>query len=634
MKTKRVVCLYRVSTKTQLTNDDIPMQIKACADFIKKQRTWKLEKEYTEKGVSGYHKSAKERDVLVQLQKDAVAGLFDVLLVFMFDRLGRREDETPFVVEWLVSQGIEVWSVSEGQQTFDDHTDKLINYIHYWQSSGESEHTSIRVAEKHNQLVVDGKFRGGCAPYGYRLEYSGEYNRKGYERKKLVIHELEATVVRRVFELSSDINMGSYRVAQILNDEGLTTQRGKKWTVQTILRMLRNPVYKGDYVAGKVRRKRGKPVTSKKETWVHSRELVKELTVVDVALWEQVNANISQRDTRAGATPHDKSGFLLTNVAYCSYCKAKMHPRISRSKRQLKGTGEIAVYSSKYYFCPKKARQGDCDGYVQHGIKRIEAALLDEIYAYLDSIKAMDISRTIMNRKAKLLKGQSETIKPMLQKIATLKKEVARLEEEILKCLAGESAFTQKQLSEAMSDKVSELSAMEHEVKTEKEKTAVAINRLDELTVFRKLVVSWKKEFSRANTETQSALISMVIDHVHIARDSVDIKFKYNHHDIEDIYGGKIIRQGGAPPACPIGSSCDGCWGDRCERGIGSPPLGGNRGGDCCGRRGWGWNPAWRGSSCGCGWGSNRWGWGGYNWLGSVAEIPVSKIVNFTHNTI
>ena len=90
----------------------------------------------------------------------------------------------------------------------------------------------------------------------------------------------------------------------------------------------------------------------------------------------------------------------------------------------------------------------------------------------------------------------------------------------------------------------------------------------------------------------------------------------------------RLITDIGAPPACPVGSSCDGCWGDRCEdNSIGS------RGG-ACGRRGWGWNPAWRGSSCGCGWGSNRWGWGGYNWLGAIAEIPVSKIVNFTHNTI
>jgi len=88
----------------------------------------------------------------------------------------------------------------------------------------------------------------------------------------------------------------------------------------------------------------------------------------------------------------------------------------------------------------------------------------------------------------------------------------------------------------------------------------------------------------------------------------------------------RLITDIGAPPACPIGSSCDGCWGDRCEGGRG-----------VCdgfnGRRGWGWGPGWRGG-CGCGWGRGRWGWGGFNWLGSVAEIPCNKIVSFTHNSI
>ena len=75
----------------------------------------------------------------------ALKGEFDILLVFMFDRLGRRDDETPFVVEWFVKQGIEVWSAMEGQQRFDTHVDKLLNYIRYWQASGESIKTSLRV---------------------------------------------------------------------------------------------------------------------------------------------------------------------------------------------------------------------------------------------------------------------------------------------------------------------------------------------------------------------------------------------------------------------------------------------------------------------------------------------------------
>ena len=530
MVIKRVACLYRVSTKSQLIVDDIPMQIKACADFIKKHHTWKLEIEYTEKGVSGYHKSADERDVLVQLKKDAAMGMYDVLLVFMFDRLGRREDETPFIAEWFVKQGIELWSVCEGQQTFDNHTDKLQNYIRYWQSAAESENTSMRVAEKHNQLVMDGKFRGGVAPYGYTLEYSGEYNRKGYERKKLVIYEPEAIVVRKIFELSSDVDMGSFKVAKILNDEGRTTRTGKNWTVQGIVRMLRNPVYKGDYVAGKVRAKSGKKVASPKESWVHSSQLVDSLMIVAPTIWDKVNANISQRDTKANSSgvTLDKDAFLLSHVAYCGYCNAKLHPRISSTKRQLKGTGEIATYKSKYYNCPNKTRLGDCAGQFQYGIVKIETIVFDEIYSYLDNIKSMNISRLVAERKAGLAKEQSQKLKPITQKITSLKKEVARLEEEVLRCLMGESAFTEKQLSEIMKDKADVLSTLEQERSFITSGTDAIADRMDKLMAFKKSTVSWKKEFAGADVYIQKELVGMLIDRVRITHDSVDISFMYN----------------------------------------------------------------------------------------------------------
>ena len=66
----------------------------------------------------------------------------------MFDRIGRRDNETPFVVQWFVENGIEVWSTKEGEQRFDSHVDKLLNYIRFWQASGESEKTSMRIRTK------------------------------------------------------------------------------------------------------------------------------------------------------------------------------------------------------------------------------------------------------------------------------------------------------------------------------------------------------------------------------------------------------------------------------------------------------------------------------------------------------
>jgi len=80
----------------------------------------------------------------------------------------------------------------------------------------------------------------------------------------------------------------------------------------------------------------------------------------------------------------------------------------------------------------------------------------------------------------------------------------------------------------------------------------------------------------------------------------------------------KLITDIGAAPACPVGSCCTGGFG-----GWGN---------------GWGWGGGFGG--CGNGWGLNS-GFscgcecnGGSSWLGSVTEIPISRIASFTHNAI
>ena len=154
---KRVYCLYRVSTAQQVdvVKDDIPMQRIACHDFAARMG-WTILVEKEEKGISGFKVFAEKRDAIQELKEAALNKEFDVLLVFMFDRLGRIENETPFVLEWFADHGIEVWSVNEGQQKFDQHVDKLMNYIRFWQASGESEKTSIRVKTRMHQMVAEG----------------------------------------------------------------------------------------------------------------------------------------------------------------------------------------------------------------------------------------------------------------------------------------------------------------------------------------------------------------------------------------------------------------------------------------------------------------------------------------------
>ena len=224
---KRVYTLYRVSTKGQVEKDDIPMQKEACRNFAESQG-WEIVKEFSEKGVSGFKKSAKERDELQKIQQAAMEGKFDILLVFMFDRLGRRDDETPFIVEWFTKQGIEVWSVNEGQQRFDTHVDKLMNYIRYWQASGESLKTSVRTRTRLEQLTGEGHYTGGTVAFGYKRVRLGRVNKKNQEVCDLVIDEAEAEIVRQIFAQFREVSRKKLLESVKTNDAARIQKKIKK----------------------------------------------------------------------------------------------------------------------------------------------------------------------------------------------------------------------------------------------------------------------------------------------------------------------------------------------------------------------------------------------------------------------
>ena len=151
----RAALAYRVSTKGQVDHDDIPMQKIDCRKFAQKQG-WRVVKEVAEKGVSGSKVSASKRDAIQQLKEEAANGEFDILLVYMFDRLGRIESETPFVLEWFVQHGIQMWSTHEGQQKIETHGDKLMNYIRFGRRQGSRrKHPSEPATESDKSCPVD-----------------------------------------------------------------------------------------------------------------------------------------------------------------------------------------------------------------------------------------------------------------------------------------------------------------------------------------------------------------------------------------------------------------------------------------------------------------------------------------------
>ncbi len=94
-------------------------------------------------------------------------------------------------------------------------------------------------------MVLEGRFRGGKTPYGYRLEKSGILNKRKHEVNRLVIDDEEAEIVRMMFDLCVSSGYGKFRLAHFLNDHGIRNRKGETWHDATIGAILHNPLYKG-----------------------------------------------------------------------------------------------------------------------------------------------------------------------------------------------------------------------------------------------------------------------------------------------------------------------------------------------------------------------------------------------------
>ena len=320
----RVLCLYRVSSAKQLYHDsndeaDIPMQRLRCREFAE-QNGWTIVCELQEEGISGHKVRAENRDKVQMIKDYALKQKFDILLVFMFDRIGRIADETPFVVEWLISHGIRVWASEEGEQRIESHTDRLMNYIRFWQADGESQKTAIRTANSLHILTEQGYYTGGSCPYGYKLVKSGRMNKKKQEVHDLAVNEEEAAQVRLMFHLAYTYGYGAQCIANHLNAHGYKNRSGSNWHPSTLQSIMRNVLYTGILRSGDT-------VSPVQEN----------LRIVDDKTFNGVQAMLQTRsrkyqETRS-APLNTRGNSLMAGNIFCGHCGKALHrQRSHRSK--------------------------------------------------------------------------------------------------------------------------------------------------------------------------------------------------------------------------------------------------------------------------------------------------------------
>jgi site-specific DNA recombinase len=222
----RVVIYIRVSTDEQAKEGySLDAQIEKLEAFCFSQG-WTIVKIYREEGESA--KNINRPQLQLMLQE---LHLCDVVLVYKLDRLSRSVADINDLLQTFDNNNVSFKSATEPYDTTTAQGKLLIN-IFASLAQFEREQLSERVSMGMEKKVKLGLWKGGMAPYGYRVV-----------NKKLEIENNEVEVVNKIFHLSK--SYGFFTVARTLTELGYKTKNGDNWHVDTVRGIANNPVYAG-----------------------------------------------------------------------------------------------------------------------------------------------------------------------------------------------------------------------------------------------------------------------------------------------------------------------------------------------------------------------------------------------------
>ena len=232
----RVAAYARVSTDSDEQLESLTVQKEHYEAFIKSRPDWTFAGLYYDEGVSGT--KVTHREGLLRMLDDCKKGKIDYIIVKSISRFSRNTLDSIEIVRKLASAGIRMYFEKENIDTGRMNGEFLLTVLSSL-AENESKSLSANVSWGIQKRFQAGTYKIGYPPYGYK-------NNGGV----MLIDPKEVDTVKRIFALTL-AGKSCRDIAAALNEDGIPTRRGAKWTESRIKEMLTNKTYTGELVLQK-----------------------------------------------------------------------------------------------------------------------------------------------------------------------------------------------------------------------------------------------------------------------------------------------------------------------------------------------------------------------------------------------
>ena len=459
------VIYARYSSDNQ-REESIEGQIRECTAYAEKNGITII-RHYIDRAFSA---KTDNRPEFQQMIKDSGKKLFDVVLVWKFDRFAQNRFDSANYKMILKKNGVHLISVmepiAEGSQGI------LVETL----LEGMAEYYSAELSEKvirgQTENALKGKCTGGTGTIGYKIDEDKFYH----------LDPLTAPLVLETFQ-RYDNGDKMVEIVNFLNDKGVRNMLGGKMTHSSVNTMLKNRRYIGELSFRDIVVPDAIPV------------------IVPKDLFDRVQKRLD-KNKRAPACGKADEEYLLTTKLFCGKCGALMFGESGTS-----ATGRTYYY----YKCANVKRRRGCN---KKTVQKdwLEDLVVRETMKLIQDDAVIDkIVQLVMD-----VQNQENTTIPLLEKQL---REVNKKLDNLMKAIEdGLYTRTTKERLEALESQKDELTVKIADEKLKKPSFNEDFIRFW-LMKFRKFDISHKKQ--------RKALIEIFVNAIFLYDDRMLITFNY-----------------------------------------------------------------------------------------------------------